>query len=88
MRLLWAAVAVVFTALYVLALPQTVQKAQLDPRVWLEIVLQAFYLLLGFFVFGDAPTIRSLRFFVDPADGPVYRHDSSRVRTWAIHRAP
>ena len=51
MRLLWAAVAVVFAALYVLALPQTVQKARLDPTVWLEIVLQAFYLLLGLFVF-------------------------------------
>ena len=51
MRLLWAAVAVVFTALYMLALPQTVQKAQQDPTVWLEIVLQGFYLLLGFFVF-------------------------------------
>ena len=51
MRLLWAAVAVVFAALYVLALPQTMQKAQLDPTVWLEIVLQAFDLLLGLFVF-------------------------------------
>jgi len=51
MRLLWAAAAVVFAALYVLALPQTVQKARHDPTVWLEIALQALYLLLGFFVF-------------------------------------
>ena len=51
MRLLWAAVAVVFAALYVLALPQTVQKARHDPTVWLEIALEALYLLLGFFVF-------------------------------------
>jgi hypothetical protein len=51
MRLLWAALAVAFAAVYLLALPQSAQEARDDPKVWLEIVLQAFYLLLGFFVF-------------------------------------
>lgn len=51
MRLLWVATAVVFTALYLLALPQSVAKAQQDPIVWLDIALQTIYLLLAWFVF-------------------------------------
>ena len=50
-RVVWAAVAVVFTALYLLTLPQSVAKAQQDPLVWLEIILQAIYLLLAWFLF-------------------------------------
>ena len=51
MRLLWAVTVVVFTALYLLALPQSVAKAQQDPMAWLDIALQAIYLLLAWFVF-------------------------------------
>lgn len=51
MRLLGVTVGVAVTVLYLLALPQAVQKAQDDPTVWLDIVLQGFYLVLGFFVF-------------------------------------
>jgi hypothetical protein len=50
-RWLWLAIVVVFAALYLLALPQMVGKALLDPTLWLEILLQAFYLILGIFIF-------------------------------------
>ncbi len=51
MRLFWAAMSVVFTTLYILALPHSVQTAQQDTTIWLEIVLQAIYLILALFVF-------------------------------------
>lgn len=50
-RLLWVVLAVVFTALYLLALPQSIAKAQQNPIAWLDIALQAIYLLLAWFVF-------------------------------------
>ena len=51
LRLLWGILAVVFTALFFLALPQAVQQAWNEPAVWLDIALQALYLLLGIFIF-------------------------------------
>ncbi len=51
MRALWTVIAVVFVILDLLALPQTVGSASQDPKVWLEIVLQAVYLVLGILIF-------------------------------------
>lgn len=55
LRLLWGILAVVFTVLFVLSMPQAVQKAGQAPPVWLDIALQALYLILGIFLFWQRP---------------------------------
>ena len=56
MCVLWMVIAVVFMILDLLALPHTLGSASQDLKVWLEIALQAVYLVLGILVSGGVPT--------------------------------